>query len=316
MRILIVCSGNATGFEFEKHQAFIYDQVRAVEKADASIQFDYFFIQHKGPLGYLKSRQELIGRLAEQSYDYIHAHFSLSALLANLQRKVPVISTFHGSDINVQKLRLISAAVELLSEKTIYVSDSLRKKSLVRSKTRSFVLPCGVDFDVFKIEPKETVREQLGFEPGKKYILFSSAFDNPVKNYPLARKAIDLLTNWKVELIELKNFSRQQVAQLLSAADAALMTSYTEGSPQFIKEALACNCPVVTTDAGDARYWIAKVEGCYLTSYQPADVANKLKAVLSSTRSIQGREAVQSLDNQLIAKKLIWIYKNGKNSFA
>lgn len=313
MRILIVCSGNASGFEFEKHQAFIYDQVRAVEKADASIQFDYFFIQHKGLSGYLKSRQELVARLVEKSYDYIHAHFSLSALLANLQRKVPVISTFHGSDINVKKLRLISAAVELLSDKTIYVSDLLRQRALVSSKTKSFVLPCGIDFEVFKIETKETVRKQLGFAPGRKYILFSSAFDNPVKNYPLARKAVDLLTDWEVELIELKNFSRAQVAQLLSAADAALMTSYTEGSPQFVKEALACNCPVVTTDVGDARHWVAKVKGCYVTCYQPADVANKLNEVLSSSSAIEGRSVVQSLDNRLIASKLMDIYKKGKS---
>nr|WP_295923764.1 glycosyltransferase family 4 protein [uncultured Dyadobacter sp.] len=314
MRILIVCSGNAPGFEFEKHQAFIYDQVKAVEKADAGIWFDYFFIRHKGFSGYLKSRQELVARLAETNYDYIHAHFSLSALLANLQRKVPVISTFHGSDINVQKLRLISAAVELLSEKTIYVSDLLRKRSLVSSKNKSFVLPCGIDFDIFKIEHKETARKQLGFKPDKKYILFSSAFDNPVKNYPLAREAIGLLANEEIELIELKNFSRVQVAQLLSAADAALMTSHTEGSPQFVKEALACNCPVITTDVGDARHWIAGVEGCYLTSYEPADVADKLRKVLSGTVSIRGREAVQSLDNRLIARRLIEIYRGGKNA--
>jgi glycosyltransferase involved in cell wall biosynthesis len=266
-------------------------------------------------LGYLKSRQELIARLTEKNYDYIHAHFCLSALLANLQRRVPVIATFHGSDINVQTLRLISAAVEILSEKTIYVSDSLKKRALLSSKTNSFVLPCGIDFDIFKIEPKELARKRLGFAPGKKYILFSSAFDNPVKNYPLARKAVDLLTNWEIELIELKNFSRQQVAQLLSAVDAALMTSYTEGSPQFIKEALACNCPVIATDVGDAHHWIANVEGCYLTSYEPADVADNLNKALNHSSPIQGREAVQSLDNWFIAKKLIGIYKNRKSTF-
>ncbi|WP_026633042.1 glycosyltransferase family 4 protein [Dyadobacter alkalitolerans] len=315
MKVLIVCSGNAPGFDFEKHQAFIYDQVMAVGKTSADIQFDYFFVRRKGMSGYLRCRRELIQCLRKEEYGCIHAHFSLSSLLANLQRKVPVVATFHGSDINNKKLRLLSAVVETMSKKTIYVSDSLRKKALLTFPNKSCVLPCGVDFDVFRLQNREATRKLLGFLPGRKYILFSSGFDNPVKNYPLAHAAVGLLKEMGVEIIELKDHDRHTVAQLMSAVDVALMTSYSEGSPQFIKEALACNCPVVSTDVGDARHWIAQVRGCYLTSYEPADVADKLSKVLESSSPIKGREAIQSLDNDLIAKKLISIYHSTVQNF-
>ena len=103
MNILVVCSGNEKNFDIQKHRAFIYDQVEAVKKADPGISFDYFFISRKGIKGYLLSLKELKKKIKLNDYRFIHAHFSLSALLANLQRKVPVISTFHGSDINNSK---------------------------------------------------------------------------------------------------------------------------------------------------------------------------------------------------------------------
>lgn len=314
MRILIVCSGNATNFSFEKHQAFVYDQVTAVQRIDSDIQFEYFFVKRKGIAGYLKCRNELIRLLDTKSFDWVHAHFSLSGLLANLQRKVPVIVTFHGSDINNRHTWPISAAVEMLSEKTIYVSEELRRRTLVSSGLKSAVLPCGVDFDIFRGHTMEAARKQLGLSPGRKYVLFSSRFDNTVKNYPLARDAIKLVSDWDVKLLELTNLSREEVALYLSAVDAALMTSFSEGSPQFIKEALACDCPVVTTNVGDVRKWLSDVEGCYISNSSPDDVARDLVKVLRRGKRIEGRRSIQQLDNQEIAKQLIQIYRANTNT--
>lgn len=308
MKILIVCSGNTPNFDFVKHQAFIYDQVHAVMKCDDSIEFKYFFIKGKGVKGYLQSRSELKKQLAAEPFDWVHAHFSTSALLANLQRKVPVVSTFHGSDINLRSHRLMSAAVEILSKRTIYVSEGLRQKAALSLKAKSTVIPCGVDFELFVPAPKLEARRALGLAADRKYILFSSGFDNPVKNFPLARAAVALLADNKIEVLELKNYTRQEVARLMTAVDVALMTSFTEGSPQFVKEALACNCPVVCTDVGDVRSVLLGIDGCYLTTYKPSDVAKKLALVLGTSEPIRGREYIQRFDNRLIADKLIDLY--------
>jgi teichuronic acid biosynthesis glycosyltransferase TuaC len=65
---------------------------------------------------------------------------------------------------------------------------------------------------------------------------------------------------------------------LLNAADLLLLTSLTEGSPQVIKEAMACNCPIVATDVGDIREIIGYTDGCYITTFKPSDVAVKIQA--------------------------------------
>lgn len=310
MKVLIVCSGNAPNFDFQKHQAFIYDQVEAVKRADPSIEFDYSFITDKGLKGYLKSLKELKKKLKTERYHCIHAHVAASALMANLQRKVPVVATFHGSDINDIRLRFLSLWVELLSKKTIYVSKQLLQKAFFYFNHKAQVIPCGVDFGFFFLRSKEVSKAQMGFSPEKKYILFSSSFDNTVKNYPLAAAALNLINNPNLQLLELKGYRREEVAVLLTAVDAALMTSHTEGSPQFIKEAIACGCPVVSTDVGDVKSVIGNIEGCFITSRQPEDVASKIRQALNYVTPINGRERIQKFDNESIAKKLISLYQS------
>ena len=308
MNILIVCSGNAPHFNFEKHQAFIYDQLQALQQILPDAQFDTFFIRGKGVSGYLSSLKKLKHTLREKKYRCVHAHFCHSAMLANLQRSVPVVSTFHGSDINMSKNRMISAIVGLLSRKTIYVSQKLRENAIVTSKKKDYVIPCGVDFDRFKPMPKMAARQTMGLNSEKKIILFASSFDVPVKNAALAKNAIELLNNPDVILMELKGYTRDEVSLLLSAADVALMTSFSEGSPQFIKEAMACNCPIVTTDVGDVREVIGDTEGCYITGYDPEDVAEKIELALALNKRTNGREKIKHLDNQRIARKILDVY--------
>lgn len=309
MRILIVCSGNAPNFDFQKHQAFIYDQVNALKQLDKTLQFDFFFISGKGLTGYLSCRQKLVDQLNSHAYHCIHAHVATSGVLANLQRRVPVVTTFHGSDINVPVLRAVSLLADVLSHRTIYVSQTLAEKAIYSRKTKRTVIPCGVDFDLFRPRPKQQSRQQMGLAPDKRYVLFSSNFYNAVKNYPLAKAAIEQLQDETVELLELKNYTRQQVALLLSAVDVALMTSYSEGSPQFVKEALACTCPIVSTDVGDVRLVMGNIPGCYITSYDAADVAEKIRRVLTSTIPVVSRERISQFDNRLIARQVREVYQ-------
>ncbi|MFC5413081.1 glycosyltransferase [Larkinella bovis] len=308
MRILVVCSGNKPDFDLRLHQAFIFDQVEALKQFDSTLQFDYFFIRGKGIRGYLSCLSELIDRLESRVYNVVHAHVTMPALVANLQRRVPVITTFHGSDINVPWLRVVSLFAELLSHRTIYISPNLAKKAVYTKKNKHAIIPCGVDFDLFKPRPKGESRQQLGLADHKRYVLFSSGFTNPVKNYPLAKAAMDRLPE-EVELLELKNYTREQVALLFNAVDVALMTSHSEGSPQFVKEALASNCPVVSTRVGDVESVLGDLAGCYLTSYDAADVAAKLQLVLQNPRPISSRESVRRFDNRLIAQQVWRVYQ-------
>jgi len=314
MKILIVCSGNAPDFEFTRNQAFIYDQIEAIKSVAPEVHFETFFIQGRGFIGYLKSRKKLLLKIRQSNFHCLHAHFSLSGLLANLQTRLPVVATFHGSDINFFKNRIISFIVGLLSRRTIYVSTKLLNKAVCVSKTKSTVIPCGVNFDLFKPVSQADARVKLGLSFDKTYILFSSGFYIKVKNYSLAKKALEKLSRFNVEILELQGYSRIDVALLFSAVDVALMTSFSEGSPQFIKEAMACNCPVVSTDVGDICEVFGNTEGCYLTSFDPQDVAEKIEKALAYGKRTNGRKNIQHLDNAVIAEKIIQVYRSAVKS--
>jgi len=230
----------------------------------------------------------------------------LSGLLANLQRAIPVVTTYHGSDINEAKVYPFSRLCMMLSAYNIFVSEKNKTKAALKKK--SSLIPCGVDIDLFKPIEKLIARQSMNLAVDKKYILFAGAFKNAVKNAVLAQDAISLLSD--VELIELKGFTRVQVSQLMNAVDAVLLTSFTEGSPQFIKEAMACNCPIVSVPAGDVADVINTIEGCFISTYEPKDVSEKLQKALSFGKSTKGRFRIieLGLGAETVAKKIQVIY--------
>lgn len=305
MKVLIVCSGNAENFDFKIHQAFIYEQIEAVKNI-RNIEYDTFFIKGRGFSGYLKNLPALNSKIKAYSPDLVHAHFGLSGLLACLQRKVPVVITFHGSDGHVSRVRFFSKIASRLSRLNIFVSTVIQK--FIYENDRDFIIPCGIDLEIFQPIDMKITRETLNFMPDKKYILFSSGFDNQVKNSPLAFSAVEKIEP-KCELIELKNKSREEVNLLLNACDVLLLTSFSEGSPQIIKEAMACNCPIVATDVGDIKEVIGNTDGCYITSFNTEDAAEKIKLALKFNRRTNGREKIQRFDNNLIAKRIFDIYQ-------
>jgi glycosyltransferase involved in cell wall biosynthesis len=100
---------------------------------------------------------------------------------------------------------------------------------------------------------------------------------------------------------------------LLNACDLALITSYNEGSNQFLKEAMACNRPIISTNVGDAERIFGNIEGCYLTSLNVEDViTNILKALEFGQRygKTDGRQRIieLGLDSESIAKRVVAVY--------
>jgi glycosyltransferase involved in cell wall biosynthesis len=308
MRILVVCSAK------NGHAApFIEEQAMSLRKL--GIEIDYYYIEKKGIVGYLSALSGLKKKITLFQPSLIHAHYGLSGLLANLQRKVPVITTFHGSDINDPKVRKWSKIAIKLSRYSIFVSQ--KTLDIARPKKNFALIPCGIDLTEFYPIKKEDARRQLGWSETKRYILFAGGFDNEVKNSPLAKAASAQLPD--VELVALIGFSRQQVNLLINGSDVALLTSFTEGSPQFIKEAMACNCPIVATNVGDIKQLIDGIEGCYCTSFEVNDVAEKLKMVLHFAQKngkTSGREKLgkSSLSLADVATQIELIYKKCTNA--
>lgn len=302
MRILIVASHNKGSFA-----PFIIEQAEALKALGCEVE--YFGLQGKGVKGYLNNLSALKRKIKEVSPNVVHAHYGLSGLLATLQRKVPTVVTYHGSDINDPEARRFSKKAMRLSAWNVFVSR--KTMEMAQPKKKYSLLPCGIDISDLQLTEKDEARQQMHLSRDKRYVLFSGAFDNEVKNAPLAQEAIALLHNESVELLELKGYSRDEVTLLMCGANAFLMTSFTEGSPQVVKEALACGCPIVSVDVGDVRERIEGVEGCFVASTrEPQELARLLQEALAFEGKTKGRDKLlnDGLDNCMVAKRLMEIY--------
>ena len=374
MKILIVASDKQGKFA-----PFIEEQMAALQAR--SMEVLRYGITGKGITGYLRELPALRRAIKQRRPDIIHAHYGLSGLLANLQRCVPVVTTYHGSDINVPSILRFSKIAMRLSAHNIFVSkrnvaialgdrandeckvESVKCKGTENSGAdkqtstpytlhptpKNTLLPCGVNIPLPWSELQHQQVEQLTLnqwvqsklDKEVKYVLFAGAFDNAVKDPALAHQVIEIANNTtseefinqqhkqhtstidranqhpcaagEIELIELKGYTRDQVTALMYNCHALLMTSKTEGSPQVVKEAMACGCPIVSVDVGDVAERTSGVEGCYVvTSREPKDIAEALRKALAFNGCTNGRERIieMGLSNEQVAKQLESIYEN------
>ncbi len=306
MKILIVCSHKP--HQPEGCVPFIREQVNALR--EKGCECAYYHIKGKGMIGYLREVPKLRRVIRELKPDVVHAHFGLSCLVANLAtREVSVVSTYHGSDINLKKNRKFSKLAMWLSAWNIFVSK--RNVDIAQPKKHWSLIPCGVALSDEQLMTREQARKELGWKATDKKVLFAGAFDTRAKNASLAKATMALLDD--VDLIELKGYSRSEVNRLMCAANCLLMTSHTEGSPQVIKEAMACGCPIVSVDVGDVAERTEGVEGCYIVpSREPKDIAEALTKAIAFKGKTDGRKKIleYGLTNELVAKKIMGIYES------
>jgi glycosyltransferase involved in cell wall biosynthesis len=94
-----------------------------------------------------------------------------------------------------------------------------------------------------------------------------------------------------------------------------LVTSSSEGSPVAVREALACNLPIVSVDVGDVADHIASIDGCAVVrDYDPESIADALAANLTTNRPINGRARMERFDNGVLVKKVIEVYRKAAAS--
>ena len=302
MKVLIVANNKPGQFS-----PFVTEQVEALKRL--GVEFDFFGVGGKGFNGYLSNLPSLKKKIHEFKPDLLHAHYGLSGMLANLQRSVPVVTTYHGSDIHSKGLNLsMSKITARYSAYNIFVSPWLLELSAYEGENKC-VIPCGVDTMTFTPIERVEARKQLGWNENEQIVLFAGAFDNEVKNSPLAKEAVSLVSDTK--LVELRGYTRVQVNLLINAANCLLMTSHREGSPVVIKEAMACGTPIVSVNVGDVKDVVSGVDGCYISTYDANDIATKIQQALSFKGKTNGPQRIidKGLSNDIVVNRIYEIYQ-------
>jgi teichuronic acid biosynthesis glycosyltransferase TuaC len=288
---------------------FVKSQIDSLAEKD--IRYDLIFADGRSSkLNYLLGAWRVFRRSLNDSYDLVHAHYGLSGLLARCQWRAPIVVSFCGSDVLDRFQGKISRLVSRMADCSIVKSPNL--KAALKGKN-VYILPNGVDLNLFRPMDHEQAKCSLGLSPERSHILFVGGADRKVKRIDVARKVTRIVgarLRRPVELIELHARPQMEVAVYMNAADVLLMTSDWEGSPNAVKEAMACNLPVVSTDVGDVREMIGGLEHCHICPQDPAALAEKVLSVLSAPVRTSGRESVGRYGLERTADRLVAIYKN------
>ena len=276
-------------------------------------QVSYFTIQGKGFMGYLRNVFILRNYIKDNPFDIIHAHYSLSAVVATLAGGRSIVVSLMGSDVKAKNiLKYIIKLFAFLFWKKIIVKSTDMKNSLNLKDVH--VVPNGVNFERFQPINKEKSLNIVQWNYDKKHLLFAADPERKEKNFQLAKEAFEILKDKRVEMHSLADVPNELVPYHLNAADVVLLTSLWEGSPNIIKEAMSCNIPVIATNVGDVKELISNVSGCFISSFDSRDLAHKMVLALKfaeETGRTEGRKQIikLNLNSEAVAKAIIEIYE-------
>jgi teichuronic acid biosynthesis glycosyltransferase TuaC len=289
------------------------------------IEIEHFIVIHKGFNGYFRECLKLRKYLKNKKIDIIHAHYGFSGIISLIaRRKEKLVVSFMGDDIigSNRKNGSITATSSLIARLNAFLSFWFYDYTIVKSREmkerlkskKSIIIPNGVDTNAFYPTNGIVARKKLNLKTTEKIALFVSNHKRVEKNFNLAQQAVALCKIHSLNILQISDIPQLKLVDYYNAADLLLLTSFHEGSPNVIKEALACNCPIVSTKVGDVEWLIGETRGCYLSSFKPENFAEKIKLALEfkeTEKFTNGRNRIieLGLEAETIAKRIVTIYR-------
>ena len=299
---------------------FIKSQVDSLLEAGLEVEIIH---PKPGPVlvRYATAAIQVFLKTWQGNFDVVHGHYGLWILVGCMQWTTPVVASFLGDDLLgtptgnnsfSKKSKLVVHISRWLCHRVqavIVKSEEMRKAA--RMEKNIFVIPNGVDFALFRPVPRSETRATLGWRQDAYYVLFGNDPQIPRKNFALARAAIECLRarGVRAELVVANGLPQTQVVQYINACNALILPSLIEGSPNIVKETMACNVPVVATDVGDVSGIIGHTKGCSVCPFEPEALATALEEAIYHTEPTTGRNDIQHLDRRVVAQQVIDLYE-------
>lgn len=331
MRILIV-----TGIYPTKQRPHSGTFIKTVVDALVAEGHEVEIVHPKpGPasLRYMLAAIQVFLKTLTGKFDIVDGHFGLWGLAARLQWTTPVVVNFHGSDLLGQPLD-----EKTFTKKSLFVirisrwlcrhvdavivkSEQMRKIALAGKnqllRERVHIVPTCVDFNLFHPLVRAEARDALGWEQEKYYVLFGNDPHLPRKNFPLAQTAIERLRTKGIaaELVVACGLAQTELVKYITASNALILTSFSEASPTGVKEAMACNVPVVAVEAGDVDQVISQTKGCAVCPRNPDALADALQEALLHSEPTTGRADIADKVSSIVVKQILAIYEQASQFF-
>jgi glycosyltransferase involved in cell wall biosynthesis len=301
LKVLFISSGNSG-------QISPIVKAQGISLKEIGIEVEYYLIQGKGIWGYLKNIPSLRRYSKMKNIDVFHAHYSFCGFAAALAGCNPLIVSLMGSDAKGNFLFkfCIKFFMRFFWSHTIVKSQDMIDSLGIKNAS---IIPNGVDLNQFKPDEKNLCREKLGWELNKTHLLFAANPTRWVKNFNLVEKAFNSINDKNIELHTLVDVDFGKMNDIYNASDIVLLSSYWEGSPNVIKEAMACNKIIVCTEVGDVKEVFGKTPGTFLSGFETIEFRDAMHQAIdfhSNQLSGRGRDRIKELkiDSINIAKKI------------
>jgi len=293
---------------------FVAEQVESLRRRGLTI--DVLFVNGAAGWGeYLRGFGRVRRAVRAGDYDLIHAHYVFSGIMALAQslipvrgRRLPVLLTQHGIETQRGWTAPLCRWTSRRVTRTIVTS---RRVQEALGRPDAEIVPCGVDTNLFRPMPQAAARAELDLPQDASLILFAG-MRRPEKRFDLVEAAVEQLRTARpdVRLVVAESEPHERMPLFMNACDVLVLASVAEGSPMVIKEAMACNLPIVSVDVGDVAESIGGTAGCYLAEPTPGALAEQLAAALAFGGRTAGRAVIMPLSLDAIAERLETIYRS------
>lgn len=300
-RVLSVMPGRPEGH----NMVFAREAGRALRARGVEVE-EFFVESRTSPSGLWRDWRRMRAMVRGGSFDALHAQYGAvnGFLCATAAGRLPMVLSLRGSDLNrVPSMNpLRNALTRLLSQLSAWradvvvcVSEALREQ-LWCDRRKIRVIPTGVDLDVFRPIERALARRDLAWPQDEPVVLFNAGRAAQQKGLPLVQAAVELMCSRAMAPrlhVTTGGHSRAEMAKFFSAADCLVLASETEGSPNVVKEAMACNLPVVSVDAGDVRERLREADPGAIVARDPAALAQGIAEVIARRQRSNGRMLLQ-----------------------
>jgi glycosyltransferase involved in cell wall biosynthesis len=297
---------------------FIHSQIES--QRERGIEIDVCVLRGKGLWKYVSGIYQIRKALHKNSYDLVHAHYMYTGWTARLATSLPLVVTYLGTDMfgkcnadgKYKPLsRLFCRFGSQFLSRVVSHNIAQSKQMVGYLVTKSSVVSYGVNLNVFSQKPY--LRHQLDLDESKFYVLFAGSKTNAIKRYNLALSSVEIARRQypSIEIITIEKQTQEQVARYLNVVNCLVLTSAHEGSPNIVKESLACNLPVISVDVGDVRERLEGVDNCHIVDANPNSIAEGILAVYhSGGRASNGRDKIAELSMPNVAEEMNNLYND------
>jgi glycosyltransferase involved in cell wall biosynthesis len=297
---------------------FIFSKRQVVALRELGVPVATFFLPSRQSLPVLlRAWRQFRREVRTFRPDVVHAHFgTMIAFFCAVSTRRPLVVTYRGSDLNpvpsISRLRsvtgkLLSHIAAARAARIICVSPQLKAR-LRWGKDRATVIPNGVETRDFFPRPRDGARAELGWGVEERVVLFNGGMFPHKKRVDLAQAGVDVAESLcgriRFHVLDGQT-SSSLVPTFMNAADCLVVTSDWEGSPDIVKEALACNLPIVSVDVGDVRERLEGVHPSRIVEREPAAIGRALAEILAQRERSNGQQAIQELTMRRVATRVL-----------